>query len=242
MTNLFARAASSLLGDRPEGSGAADVRSLLEALEYAAGPEFPADGGESGSETYHRALLLKAASRFARVFQLVAPDAPGLACFGAEFDPATAEPLHSASLWPAFPARVCRCSKHFRDVSARGSSISLNCRPRVTCWFRLVSVIPLPSLARRRGTSSPRSRHTGCIPMPNFHGTMPRGAHRRLRARGGRAQREGPGSSAARDDDQCGSMSVAATGAGAPATPGHWHDRSRRRVAAHCGSFGTSRH
>jgi ribosomal protein S12 methylthiotransferase accessory factor len=90
MTNLFACAASSLLGDRPEDFSAADVRSLREALGYAAGPEFSADGGESGSETRHRALLLKAASRLARVFQPVAPNPPGLACFGAEFDPAVA--------------------------------------------------------------------------------------------------------------------------------------------------------
>jgi ribosomal protein S12 methylthiotransferase accessory factor len=97
MTNLFVRAASLLLGDDPEGSGAADARSLLEALGYAAEPESPAHRGKSGPETYHRALLLKAASRFARVFQLVAPDAPGLTCFGAEFDPAIADPLHAGS-------------------------------------------------------------------------------------------------------------------------------------------------
>jgi ribosomal protein S12 methylthiotransferase accessory factor len=97
MTSLFARAASALPGNRPERFGAADVRSPLEALGYAAGPEFPADGGESGSETHHRTLLLKTASRFAWGIPTVAPDASGLACFGAEFDPATADPLHSAS-------------------------------------------------------------------------------------------------------------------------------------------------
>jgi len=96
MTNLFAHAASALLGGRPEDSSTG-AGSLLEALGYAAAPGIPADGGETGSETHHRALLLKAASRFARVFQLAAPDAPGLACFGAEFDPATADPLHAGS-------------------------------------------------------------------------------------------------------------------------------------------------
>jgi ribosomal protein S12 methylthiotransferase accessory factor len=96
MTNLFTHAASALLGGRPEDSST-DAGSLLEALGYAAGPGISADGGEIGSETHHRALLLKAASRFARVFQLVAPDAPGLACFGAEFDPATADPLHAGN-------------------------------------------------------------------------------------------------------------------------------------------------
>ena len=40
---------------------------------------------------------LMAASRFARVFELAAPDAPGLVCFGAEFDPAMADPMHAGS-------------------------------------------------------------------------------------------------------------------------------------------------
>ena len=96
MTNLFAHAASVLLGGRPEDSST-DAGSLLQALGYAAGSGISADGGEIGSETPHRAMLLKAASRFARVFQLAAPDAPGLVCFGAEFDPATADPLHAGS-------------------------------------------------------------------------------------------------------------------------------------------------
>jgi ribosomal protein S12 methylthiotransferase accessory factor len=88
MTNLFASAASSLLGDQSEDSSAADVRLLLEALGYA---------NEAGPEIHHRALLLKAASRFTRVFQLVAPDAPGMVAFGAEFDPAIADPMHAGS-------------------------------------------------------------------------------------------------------------------------------------------------
>jgi ribosomal protein S12 methylthiotransferase accessory factor len=97
MPNLFASAASSLLGDRLEDSSAADARLLLEALGYATAPEIPPDGGEISSETRHRALLLKAASRFVRVFQLAAPDAPGLIAFGAEFDPAIADSLHAGS-------------------------------------------------------------------------------------------------------------------------------------------------
>jgi ribosomal protein S12 methylthiotransferase accessory factor len=97
MPNLFASAASSLLGDRSEDSGAADVRRLLEALDYVTVTEFPAHGRASDHETCHRALLLKAASRFVRVFQLAAPDAPGLIAFGAEFDPAIADSLHAGS-------------------------------------------------------------------------------------------------------------------------------------------------
>jgi ribosomal protein S12 methylthiotransferase accessory factor len=97
MPNLFISAASKLLGDHSEDSNATDVRLLLEALDYVTGTEFSAQGRTSDSETRHRALLLKAASRFVRVFQLAAPDAPGLVAFGAEFDPAIADPLHAGS-------------------------------------------------------------------------------------------------------------------------------------------------
>jgi ribosomal protein S12 methylthiotransferase accessory factor len=92
MSNLLARAASSLLGDNPEDTDTSDVRPLLEALGYATA-EFK--GAESDSETRHRANLLKVASRFARVFELAAPDAPGLVSVGAEFDPALADPIHA---------------------------------------------------------------------------------------------------------------------------------------------------
>jgi ribosomal protein S12 methylthiotransferase accessory factor len=97
MPNLFISAASHLLGDRSDDSDTTDVRGLLEALDYATVSEFPAQGRTSNPETRHRALLLNAASRFVRVFQLAAPDAPGLVAFGAEFDPAIADSLHAGS-------------------------------------------------------------------------------------------------------------------------------------------------
>ena len=97
MPNLFASAALSLLGDNSEDSAATDVRHLLEALDYGTVTGLPTQGRASDPETRHRALLLKAASRFVRVFQLAAPDAPGLIAFGAEFDPAIADPLHAGS-------------------------------------------------------------------------------------------------------------------------------------------------
>jgi ribosomal protein S12 methylthiotransferase accessory factor len=97
MPNLFISAASKLLGDHSEDSNATDVRLLLEALDYVTGTEFLAQSRVFDPETRHRALLLKAASRFVRVFQLAAPDAPGLVAFGAEFDPAIADPLHAGS-------------------------------------------------------------------------------------------------------------------------------------------------
>jgi ribosomal protein S12 methylthiotransferase accessory factor len=94
MPNLFVRAALLLLGDDPEKADNPDARLLLAQLGYAAA-EFK--GAESCSEMRHRAALFKAASRFVRVFELAAPDAPGLVCFGAEFDPALADPLQAGS-------------------------------------------------------------------------------------------------------------------------------------------------
>jgi ribosomal protein S12 methylthiotransferase accessory factor len=93
MPNPFARAASLLLCDGRQDSIDPDARLILEALGYAD----PAGVDKSGSETRHRAHLLMAASRFVRVFELAAPEAPGLVCFGAEVDPATADPLHAGS-------------------------------------------------------------------------------------------------------------------------------------------------
>ena len=95
MTNLFARAASLLLGEDPEKTADSDPRRLLQALGYAA-TEAPALAGHS-AETHNRVCLLRAASRFTRVFELAAPDAPGLVSFGAEFDPALADPMHAGS-------------------------------------------------------------------------------------------------------------------------------------------------
>jgi ribosomal protein S12 methylthiotransferase accessory factor len=87
MPNLFARAALSLAGEAPEPA-AADIRSLLTALGYVA------EADETGA-TRNRIDLLRAASGFLRVFELAAPDAPGLVCFGAQFDPAIADTMHA---------------------------------------------------------------------------------------------------------------------------------------------------
>src|SRR5437879_3833280 len=92
MQELFARAASLLLGNELDAAGDHDARLILHALEYASEASNRID-----SETANRAHLLIAASRFARVFELAAPDAPGLFSFGAQFDPALADPLHDGS-------------------------------------------------------------------------------------------------------------------------------------------------
>jgi ribosomal protein S12 methylthiotransferase accessory factor len=92
MPNVFGGAALLLLADDPETADRPDSRLLLEQLGYAA-----AEAAGSCSQMRHRAALLRAASRFVRVFELAAPDAPGLVCFGAEFDSALADPLHMGS-------------------------------------------------------------------------------------------------------------------------------------------------
>ena len=95
MANLFASSALALLGEDPEAARDPRVRHLLEALGYA--PARESGGAEAGPEMRQRACLLKAASRFVRVFRLAAPDAPGLVCFGAEVDPGLADPMHAGS-------------------------------------------------------------------------------------------------------------------------------------------------
>jgi len=84
--NLFARAAALLSGNAANDADDGDARFVLRELDY-----------EIGREAANRAHLLNAASRFARVFQLTAPDAPGLVSFGAEFDPVIADSLHEGS-------------------------------------------------------------------------------------------------------------------------------------------------
>ena len=96
MPGLFARAAALLTGEFTESFAEPDARLLLEALGYAK-TGVPAGRGEPDSGNHNRASLLKAASRFKRVFELAAPDAPGLVCFGAEFDPGLADPLQAGS-------------------------------------------------------------------------------------------------------------------------------------------------
>jgi ribosomal protein S12 methylthiotransferase accessory factor len=92
MVRLFATAAALLRGQQPEGAGLREAQSLLQDLDYGLSAETgPHD------ETLHRARLLEAVGQFARIFQLGAPEAPGLFCFGAEVDPATIDSIHRGS-------------------------------------------------------------------------------------------------------------------------------------------------
>jgi ribosomal protein S12 methylthiotransferase accessory factor len=92
MKNLFASAASLLLGDPPEASVIHDVHLLLTELDYMR----PA-GAAVDREARHRARMLRIASQFVRIFELTAPEAPALVAFGAEVDPAAADALHRGS-------------------------------------------------------------------------------------------------------------------------------------------------
>jgi ribosomal protein S12 methylthiotransferase accessory factor len=95
MLNLFADAASLLLGAELDGATQAACLRLLEALDYVPAARTGKEFGEIDAELLHRARLLQAAAHFLRIFELQAPDAPGLFGFGAEFDPALADPRHA---------------------------------------------------------------------------------------------------------------------------------------------------
>ena len=97
MRDVLARAASLLLGNEADGTGDHDARDILardilRALEYE-----PNSGNRNDPQAANQAHLLFAASRFTRVFELASPDAPGLFSFGAQFDPALADPMHDGS-------------------------------------------------------------------------------------------------------------------------------------------------
>lgn len=90
---LFISAANLLLGEQSDATGDQDASEMLRALDYAV----PEPAMRNSPETVNRARLLMAASRCARVFELAAPEAPGLVSFGAQFDPVVADPLHQGS-------------------------------------------------------------------------------------------------------------------------------------------------
>ena len=92
MVRLFATAAALLRGEQPQDASLGDARRLLQDLGYA-----PPAGTGPDAEALHRARLLEAAAHFVRVFELGAPEAPGLFCFGAEVDPASIDAIHHGS-------------------------------------------------------------------------------------------------------------------------------------------------
>ena len=176
MPNLFAGAASWLLGDDAGDIGNSDVRLLLEALGYATATEFSAGSAEPIGEARHRARLLKAASRFARVFELAAPDAPGLVSFGAEFDPALADPLHAGSPIVGVSGVGLSLQEAFQGCVGEGIEYLSQLQTGSDVLETSGAGDPAAD-ARPTGdaTFSPPSRRIACARMPSFHGTAPRG-------------------------------------------------------------------
>lgn len=82
---LLARCADALAQGTAIAALDADVRSLLVDLEYLT----PSAASPTPGEAANWAALLRAATRFRRIFELSAPDAPGLTFFGAEADPSS---------------------------------------------------------------------------------------------------------------------------------------------------------
>jgi ribosomal protein S12 methylthiotransferase accessory factor len=78
VTNLFKRLAAYLAAAPAMHSGESELQTILEKLEY-----LPVDEAKPG-ELRNRVALLEAAGRFPSLFQLAAPDAPGVTFFGAE--------------------------------------------------------------------------------------------------------------------------------------------------------------
>jgi ribosomal protein S12 methylthiotransferase accessory factor len=87
-TDLFKQLAAYLAAGPAKHRGRGDLNVILEKLEY-----LPVDEAKP-FETRHRIALLEAAGRLPNVFQLTAPDAPGVAFFGAEISAAGLDSVH----------------------------------------------------------------------------------------------------------------------------------------------------
>jgi ribosomal protein S12 methylthiotransferase accessory factor len=110
LAGLFARAADCLAQDEAPPD---DVAGLLRALDFAA----PADTAELRA---NRIALLRAASRFARVFQLSAPEAPGLVFLGAEVDPGMIAAGHGRTALVGVGGMGLSLSSAFQSCAGEG--------------------------------------------------------------------------------------------------------------------------
>ena len=88
LSALFARAADCISGPYEASSLPEDVARLLRSLHYESEPE-------TSDLRANRAALLRVAAQFSRVFQLSAPEAPGLVFFGGEVAPSMIAPDHA---------------------------------------------------------------------------------------------------------------------------------------------------
>jgi ribosomal protein S12 methylthiotransferase accessory factor len=147
MPNLFAHAASLLSGDEPAQVSAAarsEAISLLQELDYPIG-----DGDEPGPETLDRVRLLRAASRFSRVFELAAPDAPGLFGFGAQFDPAIADSMHAGGPSAGVSGVGLSLREAFQSCIGEGIEYASQLQTAQDALVRLVSADPKAKLGRQ---------------------------------------------------------------------------------------------
>jgi ribosomal protein S12 methylthiotransferase accessory factor len=87
-TSLFKRLAAYLAASPATRSGESELKTILEKLEY-----LPIDETKP-HELRHHVALLEAAGRFQSLFQLAAPDAPGVTFFGAEVSAAAIDSTH----------------------------------------------------------------------------------------------------------------------------------------------------
>ena len=79
---MFARAADCLAGPRDAAAPRTMSRGCCSRWSTTAEPG-------TAELSANRTALLRAAAQFSRVFQLSAPEAPGLVFFGGEVDPST---------------------------------------------------------------------------------------------------------------------------------------------------------
>ena len=88
VTNVFKRLAAHLAASPATRSGESELKTILEKLEYLPVDETKPD------ELRHHVALLEAAGRFPNLFQLAAPDAPGVTFFGAEISAVGIDSTH----------------------------------------------------------------------------------------------------------------------------------------------------
>ena len=130
MEKLFARAAALLRGEELSAAGDHDAEYLLRALDYSAvapGSHWDPRKRESRLLAHGRfAIRAGIRTRCARragtdlLWRAIRSGTRRFRCI-------------REARSSAFPASVLRCRKHFRAASARGSSISLNCKPKAIC-------------------------------------------------------------------------------------------------------------
>ena len=107
-------------------------------------------------------------------FRLVAPDAPGLVAFGAEFDPALADPLHAGSPLVSVSGVGLSLQEAFQGCIGEGIEYLSQLQTGATCCCRRPGE-PAALLGPQARDFSPRS---GAPPAPirHFHGFLPGGS------------------------------------------------------------------